>query len=64
MPEVLVSGDHAKIARWREVESRKKTEQQRTESQASRESVSRVTDPRLNVSNEPVRNTAGREGTP
>jgi tRNA (guanine37-N1)-methyltransferase len=29
VPEVLLSGDHAKIARWREEESRKKTEARR-----------------------------------
>jgi tRNA (guanine37-N1)-methyltransferase len=30
VPEVLLSGDHAKIARWREEESRKKTDMRRT----------------------------------
>ena len=29
VPEVLLSGDHARIARWREAESRKKTDNQR-----------------------------------
>ena len=29
VPEVLLSGDHAKIARWREEESRKKTDKRR-----------------------------------
>ncbi len=29
VPEVLLSGDHAKIARWREEESRKKTDMRR-----------------------------------
>jgi tRNA (guanine37-N1)-methyltransferase len=29
VPEVLLSGDHARIARWREGESRKKTEERR-----------------------------------
>jgi tRNA (guanine37-N1)-methyltransferase len=29
VPEILVSGDHGQIARWREQQSRKRTEQQR-----------------------------------
>ena len=37
VPEVLLSGDHAKIARWRQVESRKKTDLRRGDAESQRE---------------------------
>jgi tRNA (guanine37-N1)-methyltransferase len=37
VPDVLLSGDHAKIARWRQVESRTKTEMRRRGAERPRE---------------------------